>query len=99
MPDQAPNIDIKPGDGGRLVYDKERRTIVAQPATNIETVTTEGDYVIKGSGNDLLRIQFTDESMIITATENRPQKHVIICDVSEAKELRDWLTRRIEEQI
>lgn len=30
MPDQAPNIDIKPG-GGRLVYDKERRTIVSAP--------------------------------------------------------------------
>lgn len=99
MPDQAPNIDIKPGSGGRLVYDKERRTIVAQPATNAETVTTEGDYVIKGSGSDLLRIHFTDESMIITATENRPQKHVIICDISEAKELRDWLTRRIDEKV
>lgn len=31
MPDQAPNIDIKPGAGGRLVYDKERKTIVAAP--------------------------------------------------------------------
>lgn len=30
MSDQAPNIDVKPGDKGRLVYDKERRTIVAQ---------------------------------------------------------------------
>jgi hypothetical protein len=29
---QAPNIDIKPGSGGRLVYDKARRTIVAQQA-------------------------------------------------------------------
>jgi hypothetical protein len=65
----------------------------------VETITTEGDYVIKGREGDLLRIHFTDESMIITATENRPQKHVIICDLSEAKELRDWLTRRIEEPI
>lgn len=30
MPDQAPNIDIRPGTGGRLVYDKARRVIVAQ---------------------------------------------------------------------
>lgn len=30
MTEQAPNIDVKPGDGGRLVYDKERRTIVAE---------------------------------------------------------------------
>lgn len=59
--------------------------------------TLEGDYVIKGRGADLLRIHFTEESMIITATENRPQRHVIICDISEAKELRDWLIRRIEE--
>lgn len=31
MPDQAPNIDVKPGQGGKLVYDKTRRTIVAEP--------------------------------------------------------------------
>jgi hypothetical protein len=31
MTEQAPNIDIQPGEGGRLVYDKERRTIVAAP--------------------------------------------------------------------
>lgn len=30
MPEQAPNIDVKPGDKGRLVYDKARRTIVAE---------------------------------------------------------------------
>jgi hypothetical protein len=65
----------------------------------IETLTTEGDYVIKGHGGDLLRVHFTEESMVITATENRPQKHVIICDISEAKDLRDWLTRRIAEPV
>lgn len=32
MPDQAPNVDIEPGQGGRLVYDKERRTIIAERA-------------------------------------------------------------------
>jgi hypothetical protein len=30
MSEDAPNIDVKPGDGGRLVYDKARRTIVAE---------------------------------------------------------------------
>ena len=65
----------------------------------VEAIISEGDYVIKGRGDDLLRIHFTDESMIITATENRPQRHVIICDISEAKELRDWLTRHIEEEL
>lgn len=32
MDEQAPNIDVKPGQGGRLVYDKARRTIVAKQA-------------------------------------------------------------------
>lgn len=98
MPDQAPNIDVKPGDKGRLVYDKERRTIVSAAIEKSAEQSAEGDYIIRGSGNDLLRIHFTDESMVITATENRPQKHVIICDISEAKEMRDWLTRHIEEE-
>lgn len=31
MPDQVPNIELKPGSGGRLVYDKARRTIVTIP--------------------------------------------------------------------
>jgi hypothetical protein len=31
MTEQAPNIDIQPGGGSRLVYDKARRTIVAAP--------------------------------------------------------------------
>lgn len=30
MPDQAPNIDIKPGEGGRLVFDKARGAIVTE---------------------------------------------------------------------
>ena len=30
MTEMAPNIDIEPGSGGRLVYDKKRRTIVAE---------------------------------------------------------------------
>lgn len=30
--EDAPNIDVKSGQGGRLVYDKERRTIVAVPS-------------------------------------------------------------------
>lgn len=36
MPYQAPNIDVKPGDKGRLVYDKVKRTIVAErPVSDI----------------------------------------------------------------
>lgn len=63
----------------------------------IETV--EGDFVIR-SGNpgrpELLRIHMTDESMVITATESG--RSVIIADFSEAKELRDWLSRRLDEE-
>lgn len=28
--EDAPKIDVRPGEGGKLVYDKERRTIVAE---------------------------------------------------------------------
>lgn len=37
MPDQAPNIDIKPRDGSKLVYDKARRTIIAVPNERQQT--------------------------------------------------------------
>lgn len=37
MPDQAPDIDLKPGASGRLVYDKARRTIVTVPHENQPT--------------------------------------------------------------
>lgn len=33
MPDQDVPIDVRPGDIGRLVYDKERRTIVKESRT------------------------------------------------------------------
>lgn len=42
MPDQAPNIDIEPGKGGRLVYDKQRRTIVAE--SKAHKVMTPEEY-------------------------------------------------------
>jgi hypothetical protein len=59
------------------------------------TVETEDDYVIWARDMDLLRIHLTAEDMIVIATENYPQRHAIICNSSEAKQLRDWLTRRI----
>lgn len=66
----------------------------------IETVA--GDFVIKaGWGrHDILRIHMTDESMVVTASENSGgDRHVIIADISEAKELRDWIARRLDEAI
>lgn len=40
MVEQAPKIDIELGHGGRLVYDKTRRTIVAERRPHI-TMTPE----------------------------------------------------------
>lgn len=64
--------------------------------------TTEGDFIIR-SGNPgcapLLRIEMTSESMIFTASEPTMQRQVIIADFSEAKELLDWLTRRLDEPL
>ena len=37
MPEQDVPMDIKPGSGGRLRYDKERRTIVAVAALDTAT--------------------------------------------------------------
>jgi hypothetical protein len=51
----------------------------------------------QGQGCGPLRIHLT-EDMIVTATENYLQRHLIIRDSSEAKQLRNWLTRRIEEE-
>lgn len=49
MPDQAPNIDVKPGDKGRLVYDKKRRTIVAERQAHHVMTREEYDaMLIKG---------------------------------------------------
>lgn len=46
------SIDVKPGDGGRLVYDKARRTIVAQheaeaKAQEIYICATEENRALK----------------------------------------------------
>jgi hypothetical protein len=63
--------------------------------------TLEGDFLIR-SGNpgkaDLIRIHMTRDSMVITATEC-PQRQVIVADLSEAKQLRDWIDRRLNEEI
>ena len=61
----------------------------------------EGDFMIRAgrSNQPLLRINMTDDSMYITATETGCGTHRIIADISEAKELRDWLSRRLAEPI
>lgn len=58
----------------------------------IETV--EGDFVIRGSYKDILRAHTTNDSLIITMG---PQ--VVVASLDEAKALRDWIDRRLNEPI
>lgn len=54
--------------------------------------TLEGDFVIRGNYKDILRAQATDESLIV---KMGPQ--VLVASWNEAKELRDWIDRRLSE--
>lgn len=55
----------------------------------------EGDFVIPGNGgNDLLRMHVNGDDFWFTVN----QQTWTIASVSEAKELRDWLTRRLDEE-
>jgi hypothetical protein len=56
----------------------------------IETV--EGDFVIRGNYKDIIRAHMSDDSLIVTMG---PQ--VVIASLTEAKELRDWIDRRLNE--
>lgn len=61
----------------------------------IETITREGDFVLKNNAHgDLLRVHMTEDAMIIWV-----RGVTVNCAVSEAEELRDWITRRLEEPI
>lgn len=64
----------------------------------IETITREGDLVIRGAGRDLLRFTAGEDQVTVTATE-LGSRQVIIISTTEAKELRDWLTRRLDEPV
>lgn len=63
----------------------------------VETVTREGDYVLKGQGRALLRLHMNEGEMIITSDDYRGMH--TIASLSDVRELRDWLTRRLEEPI
>lgn len=54
--------------------------------------TLEGDFVIRGNYKDIIRAHVTDDSLIITMG---PQ--VLVASLTEAKELRDWIDRRLSE--
>ena len=57
--------------------------------------TTEGDFVIRGGGQDIFRAHFTGvEGMKITMG---PQ--FVVATLEEAKQLRDWIFRRMTEEI
>lgn len=55
--------------------------------------TLEGDFVIRGSHKDALRARANDDSFIVTMG---PQ--VVVATITEAKELRDWIDRRLSEE-
>ncbi len=54
--------------------------------------TLEGDFVVRGNYSDILRAHFTDDSLIVTMGHQ-----VLVAGLSEAKELRDWIDRRLNE--
>jgi hypothetical protein len=54
--------------------------------------TLEGDFVIRGIYKDILRAHVTEDSLIVTMG---PQ--VVVASMTEAKEFRDWIDRRLNE--
>jgi hypothetical protein len=56
--------------------------------------TLEGDFVIRGSYKDIIRAHFTEDSLIVTMG---PQ--VVVVGLEEAKALRDWIDRRLNEPL
>jgi hypothetical protein len=54
--------------------------------------TLEGDFVIRGTYQDILRAHFTEDSLIVTMGPK-----IMVAGLSEAKELRDWIDRRLNE--
>jgi hypothetical protein len=63
--------------------------------TAIETI--EGDFVLRSSlGRPLIRMHMTAETILITVAG---QAQVFVGDISEVRQLRDWLTRRLDEPL
>lgn len=63
------------------------------------SIETSEHFVIMGAGRTLLRINMTEQSMVIIANETHPgMRHVIVASHEEAKNLRDWLIARFAEQ-
>lgn len=55
---------------------------------------SEGDFLIKSKDKEIMRVHFTDESMMIYYIGT-----VMVIDISEAKELYAWIGRRLDEEI
>ena len=61
----------------------------------IETITTEGDFVVKnGQSEDLLRIHCGEDAMSLSARGTW-----VSFTLEEAAELRDWINRRLTEAV
>lgn len=61
----------------------------------VETITREGDFVLKGGVGVMLRVHADEDAFTITLQS----PHSLTFAIDEAEELRDWLTRRLTETI
>lgn len=60
----------------------------------VQIETQEGAFVIRGSYKDIFRAHFTDDSFMVTMG---PQ--VLVASIDEAKKLRDWIDRKLAEEV
>jgi hypothetical protein len=56
--------------------------------------TQERDFVVRGSYKDIFRAHFTDDSFMITMGSQ-----VLVASIDEAKKLRDWIDRKLAEEV
>ena len=62
----------------------------------VETITTEGDFVIKnGEGHDLVRVHCGEDAMSFSILGTAHSTFTL----EEAAELRGWIDRRLTEAV
>ena len=62
----------------------------------IETITREGDFVLKNArGSDMFRFRAGDDMFTVSMSVTTS----LTMGADEAQELRDWLTRRLAEAL
>lgn len=62
----------------------------------VETITREGDYIIRNARNsDLLRIHADEDTFTISMSATTS----LTMGADEMEEIRDWITRRLTESL